>query len=376
MRTLFIALLFVATTVEAALPPIVRNAYTTNTVPPASAVTNSLGLTGSTATFVRSDGNQTNTLNASIVGTNFTATGTGADQLPVGTTAQEPANAAGLIRWNSTTGRMEVNIGSGWVNEVRLSGDTMTGPLVNQITNTGANLTPEIIISNATPATSGISNQYSPAFIWSGNTWLSTSASNAPVVFRSYVTTASGATAPTGSWIVDSSMNGAAFTGALTLSSAGGLSLGQGLSISASGNMAWSGRSFLASSVSGAIEAKNTAGSAISTIQFNIPQITKTANYTAVVLDSGLRFVNIGAIATNTITLPTAAQGLHFYGYIDAAQNCQFQAVGSDKIQDGATLGAAAGDVHSSTVGSTIHFFSPKATLWVVDQKSGVWVLD
>jgi hypothetical protein len=61
--------------------------------------------------------------------TGLSLTGTGALLLPVGTTAQEPSHAAGQIRWNSTTGRVEWDNGTTWYNPVRLSGDTMTGAL-------------------------------------------------------------------------------------------------------------------------------------------------------------------------------------------------------------------------------------------------------
>lgn len=68
-----------------------------------------------------------------ITASNFLATcglaSTAALQLPVGTTGQQPPNAAGLLRWNSTTSRMELNIGSNWKNFVRLDGDTMSGTL-------------------------------------------------------------------------------------------------------------------------------------------------------------------------------------------------------------------------------------------------------
>lgn len=40
--------------------------------------------------------------------------GTGGIQLPVGTTAQQPANSAGLIRYNSTTNGIEFNNGTSW----------------------------------------------------------------------------------------------------------------------------------------------------------------------------------------------------------------------------------------------------------------------
>lgn len=71
-------------------------------------------------------------------GVNYTSATTSALLLPVGTTAQEPTSAVGLVRYNSTTGRYEFGIGSStWVNHVRLSGDTMTGNLSILTTDAG-----------------------------------------------------------------------------------------------------------------------------------------------------------------------------------------------------------------------------------------------
>ena len=134
----------------------------------------------------------------------------------------------------------------------------------------------------------------------------------------------------------------------------------------------WAGKSFFSSSIDGAIETRNNGGTARSTIQANQPQITKTANYTILALDSGLRFVNIGAVATNRFDLPTAAAGMHFWFYEDAAFDMRVQATGTDVIRDAATVSPAAGGITLNAVGTTLHIFSPKALLWVVDQKTGL----
>ena len=44
----------------------------------------------------------------------LTIVGTGGVQLPVGITAQQPANAAGMLRYNSSIGALEFNNGSSW----------------------------------------------------------------------------------------------------------------------------------------------------------------------------------------------------------------------------------------------------------------------
>ncbi len=52
--------------------------------------------------------------------------GTGAVKVPVGTTAQQPANLAGQIRFNSDTAVFEINDGSAWSN---LGGDPLAQTL-------------------------------------------------------------------------------------------------------------------------------------------------------------------------------------------------------------------------------------------------------
>ena len=57
-------------------------------------------------------------------------TGTGYIRMPSGTTGQRPnLGDAGAMRYNTTTTRAEFGIGGSWVNYLKLSGDTMTGPL-------------------------------------------------------------------------------------------------------------------------------------------------------------------------------------------------------------------------------------------------------
>ena len=55
------------------------------------------------------------TAGKSVVGLQFIANGTGANALPVGTTAQRPTPAQGMIRMNSTTGYAEYYDGLKWV---------------------------------------------------------------------------------------------------------------------------------------------------------------------------------------------------------------------------------------------------------------------
>lgn len=317
-----------------------------------------------------------------VAGTNWSATGTAADRMPVGTTAQQPSALDGMIRYNSTTARFEHGTGGSWKNFVRLDGDTMTGALTVNLSSLAAITAPAMTLSNSTASTAGVPLQYSPSLYMSGSAWLTGSLSNAPVIFRSYIIPVGGTTVPAASYRIESSMNGGSFgnifdmtsSGTITLSGAATLQGPLLIQASSGGYFGWAGQSLMHSAANGAVEFVNNAANARATLQANIPQVTKTANYTIVALDSGLRFVNIGAGATNRLDLPTAAATQHYYFYVDAAFNMQVQATGTDVIREGATASAAAGDIHSSTVGSSLHVFSPKAGLWVVDQKDGVWV--
>lgn len=73
----------------------------------------------------------------------LTITGTGGVQLPVGNTAQQPANSAGLIRFNSQTGSLEFNNGTAWsgaggsVTSVAITGGTGLSVSGSPITGAG-----------------------------------------------------------------------------------------------------------------------------------------------------------------------------------------------------------------------------------------------
>jgi hypothetical protein len=71
--------------------------------------------------------------------------GTGALYLPIGTTAERPSNSAGMIRWNSDLGAVEVNNGTAWTSEgagsvtsVAIASDTSALTVVSGSPITGA----------------------------------------------------------------------------------------------------------------------------------------------------------------------------------------------------------------------------------------------
>lgn len=102
------------------------------------------GLTATTDSFIQAKGSAWASRTVAQVKTDLGITGsgdfslkaditgaTGSLVLPSGTTAQRDGSpSAGYSRWNTTTSRFERWTGSVWENYVRLSGDTMTGPLV------------------------------------------------------------------------------------------------------------------------------------------------------------------------------------------------------------------------------------------------------
>lgn len=85
---------------------------------------NLISVTGTTTTFsnaVQAPTPSAGDNSTNVATTAFVASGsvtkdssTGAAQLPVGTTAQQPANGAGKIRFNADTSKFEGNTGSAW----------------------------------------------------------------------------------------------------------------------------------------------------------------------------------------------------------------------------------------------------------------------
>lgn len=75
-------------------------------------------------------GTLTGPVSSSANGIAVSLNGTGATKVPVGTTGQQPdSGTAGLVRFNSSIGRPEFGYGGAWKSNVKLDGDTMTGPL-------------------------------------------------------------------------------------------------------------------------------------------------------------------------------------------------------------------------------------------------------
>lgn len=236
----------------------------------------------------------------------------------------------------------------------------------------GTSPTGSLFLTNNTPAALG-AQQYSPSFVQTGNGWGTTASTSQPISVRTYVVPVQGTT-PGLTWTVDGSINSAAYSTLLSYNNLSGLTSAGSVTASGSSGFVIAGKSFFSSAANGDMIVRNNAGTTISTFRGNEATLTKTANYTILVLDSGYQFNNIGAVATNRLDLPTAAAGMQFEFYVDAAFNMQMQATGTDVIRDGGVVSAAAGDIHSLVVGSYLSLVCPKTGLWVVRYKNGTWV--
>ncbi len=276
---------------------------------------------------------------------------------------------AAAVTWNKTTsietvGNLTVST------NLQVNGVTIINPA------SIGTFTPGLILTNTGLATASVTVSNSPLFIQQGNAWLSGSASNAPVATRMYLVPATGGSSPSFNWLLDGSLNGAAFANILTMSSGGDMTI-PGLFNAGAGQMIrFTGKSGFRSSADGALEANNNGSTARATVQANQPQLSKTTNYTVVALDSGLTLADIGAGAAHTNTLPTAVAGMQFRAYLDTAQITSLKAAGSDVIHNGVTASSTGGDIWSTTQFSTIHLYCPKALIWVVESVTGTWAVN
>jgi hypothetical protein len=93
-------------------------------------------------------------------------------------------------------------------------------------------------------------------------------------------------------------------------------------------------------------------------------------------VDSRLLGTNEGATAENYNLLPTAAAGLDFSFYCQDADGIRVVASAGDTIRVGEFVGATAGYLKSTTVGSVVRLKAVNATEWVAVAVAGSWLLD
>lgn len=107
-----------------------------------------------------------------------------------------------------------------------------TIPLTLEMDALGTTPTSGIALTNTTAAANN-AQQVSPSLIWQGRGWGTTGSSNDPVAFRAYVLPVQGTT-PTAKWMLDASINGAAFGNAVAVTSGGSVQAGVGSSTATS----------------------------------------------------------------------------------------------------------------------------------------------
>lgn len=154
------------------------------------------------------------------VGTNTWVTRTYYNaHLPAGTTFANPSASIGMTAINgSATTAMRSDAAQAINAAITPS---WTGLHTWQFNSLGTTTTDAAIYSNTTAAATG-AQQVSPATHWQGQGWKTTStAASQSVDFRAYVLPVQGTTNPTGNWILQSSVNGAAYISTLTVNSSG-----------------------------------------------------------------------------------------------------------------------------------------------------------
>lgn len=101
----------------------------------------------------------------------------------------------------------------------------------------------------------------------------------------------------------------------------------------------------------------------------------KTANYTVTTNENGTGFRNTGAGGAITFALPPATPGLHYFFYVDAAQELRIDPDGTETISlpsDGIP-GAAGAYLTANAIGETVHLMCAKAGTWAVMGFTGTW---
>lgn len=124
-----------------------------------------------------------------------------------------------------------------------------------------------IQLTNGTASTASVSNQYSPAIIWSGHQWNgSAGGSDQPSAFRAFLQSGSAAASISSTWSLQKSINGGAFVNVLTVTdggnaqSSGNLVAGGLVRAAAASTIEFSGRTKMSSPADGDLEAVNNAG--------------------------------------------------------------------------------------------------------------------
>lgn len=333
-------------------------------------MTNALGFTGSTTTFLRSDGTQA------------TPTDTWG---PVGTMVGSGMTAAGVIP--ATTGTSGTNFVSSPFAVSSSTNVTLTGRLsANALTATNLTASRALVSDGASGLTNSTTTSVELGYVSGVTSAIQTQldakqSTTAPGSDTRIIYNDGGAfaAATNGTWnkttrlatwdnlTVTTNLTTKNITATGTVTGQGNMNAGAGFSLG------FTGRGHFFASSDGVWQLFNNNENAITSLQINRPNLNKTANYTILAADSGSVLCNVGAVATNRYDLPTATVGLEYGVVVDAAFNVQLQATGGAIIHDGAVASAVNGDIHSDVPYSVLQVRCHRANHWVVHYKSTGW---
>jgi trimeric autotransporter adhesin len=182
------------------------------------------------------------------------------------------------------------------------------------------------LLSNATAAAVG-AQQISPDIHWQGQGWETNTSASQSVDFRAHVLPVQGAASPTGSLLLQASVNGGAYTTALTvamtaLTLPGNLVGGGFISGGTGFSFFFGGRDAMASPANGQLQITNNAGTGVGLATTGTGDVPACYNTTSFQLTSGPACGNVaqtypGLIAT--AAAPTVAAAQIGYGSTTAA---------------------------------------------------------
>jgi hypothetical protein len=136
----------------------------------------------------------------------------------------------------------------------------------------------------------------------------------------------------------------------------------------------WYAGTFQVAKVDGA----TTAIVALNRLPKEQPVLTKTADYTLTVADSGSTVSTTGASGTVVLSLPAAVPGLRYTGRVGAAQELRFDPNGSETISLPSTgvPGAAGKYLTANAIGETVELVCVVAGTWSVLGYTGTWTAE
>lgn len=102
----------------------------------------------------------------------------------------------------------------------------------------------------------------------------------------------------------------------------------------------------------------------------------KTADYPVVAGDAQTIFTNEGTTAKRNNTLPGAAAGLTYTFIVQDTDGVTVTAAAGDTIRIASSVSAAAGNIDTTTLGSTVTLVAINATEWIATSVIGTWTVN